>query len=87
MLNHSTYKGLTMHIATYTYVKNNPRYGPLKLNPGLPFSIAIKNLYSAYFPCTSCSPLYMVAHLYLKKVHLATIQDLTEVSGYSLANG
>ena len=54
-----------MRIATCTDVKNNPCYGPRKLNPGPPFSVAMKNLYSAYFH-TPGVPLYMVAHIRLK---------------------
>ena len=41
-----------MCIATYTDVKNNPHYGPRKLNLGLPFSVATpydKQPYSGYF--------------------------------------
>ena len=79
-----------MCIATYTDVKNNPRYGPCKLNPGLPFSVVIKNLIVDIFGAPIV-PLYIaVCHEYIyaeSKVYLATIQNLMEVIGSSLANG
>ena len=54
-------KGLAMCIATYTDVMDNPHYGARKLNPGLPFSAAIKNL-STYCFCTSTVPFHIVAY-------------------------
>ena len=52
-----------MHIATYTDIKNHPRYGLHKLNLGLPFYVAIKNLRVQFFRAPA-TPLYKVVYLH-----------------------
>ena len=45
----------------HTDFMENPLYGLHKLNPGLPFSVAIQNL-SVYCFCTSIVPLHIVTY-------------------------
>ena len=58
--NEST-KNLTLEIFRLygTYVMDNPRYDAPKLNPGPPFSVAVKNL-STYCFCASTIPFHIV---------------------------
>ena len=64
-------QGLATRIVTNTDVMDNPRYSARKLDPDLPFSIAVKTL------STYCFTLFRTTD---DEVQLATTQDLTAVS-------
>ena len=59
------YKGLATHMATCYDV--NPRYGSRKLNPGLPFSVATKNLIVDIFGAPTVLLYIVASHEYITR--------------------